>query len=202
MKNHPRIPIIITILTNLIPLLGVLFYEWKIFNIIFLYWFEFFIIGIFLLIKSSSSFFASIKSGFYRFFIFILISNFLYFSFIVIFFVPYFLNNTSYLPTFLIGLKNAFIFGVYSTWSAIISLVLGNLYTFINEKKYAENSERNFTGKLVSLHLVLLLIGSIASRFPASQIIILLFLILFKTSIDLKTHTISIKNQVAEYKEN
>jgi hypothetical protein len=116
------------------------------------------------------------------------VSNFFYFSFIVIFFAPHFLNNTSYLPLFISGLKKAFVFGFYETKVAIFSLLIGNLYRFLVDKKYTEKLLNDFTGKFLILHIVILLVGSIASRFSTSQIIILFFLILLKTDFDITTY--------------
>jgi len=188
MKKYLEAPIVAIILTNIIPLLGVLFWGYKAFNIVFLYWFEFLISGLFIFFKSSSSLLASIKSSRYRFLVLVAVSNYFYFSFIVIFFAPHFLNNTSYLPLFISGLKRAFIFGFNETKIAIFSLLTGSLYRFLVDKKYTEKLLNDFNGKFLILHITILLVGSIASRFSTSQIIILFFLILLKTDFEITTY--------------
>ena len=196
------------ILTNLYPIFGIVFLQWDVFLIMFLILFEFFILGVFsildmirILFKSLLKEHARNKKG--HEFTTILsdgiaaialstfvhgIIIFLYGSFVAIFFVKGF-PQTSDGFAFLSVLKNLFVDATLSVWPAVAIILTNNLYGLIFLKKeYIGKIGREYNFKIFVFHFIVVFIGSIIRFVPGFQKILLIIIILLKTSTELSSY--------------
>jgi len=187
MKLTPSI--IFLIISNLIPLAGVFLFDWSVGSILVLYWLESVIIGGLNVIK-----------------IFACPGNIILKLFISVFFSFHFgmfcyghavfISSIFEAGDIFEGLKN----GGPILWAALSFLISHTLSMFINffgKKEYLERApnEQMFMpyGRVVVLHLVILLGGILVELFN-QPLIALVFLIALKTFIDIGAHKWSHKD--------
>ena len=192
-----RISVIAIIITNLIPIYGVLFMGWQVFPVIFLYWIENVIIGISNVLKMLLSSPGSPGQWVAKFFMipffcvhygmFTLVHG----IFILVFFGGY-MKSGSRMPCISDLLK---LIGSLQIWGAVLALMLSHTVSFITnyigngEYKQASLSDLMAQpyGRVIILHLTIM-IGGFLMMALGSPVVGLVFLIVLKTFIDIKTH--------------
>jgi hypothetical protein len=181
-KNKLDISIIFLILANLVPIIGVLFYGWDIFQIIFIFWCESGIIGFFSILK--------ILITTRPFIVGVLLCAFftLHFGLFILghlVFIVAFFSTTRTLDISL----SVFLYPVIALF---ISHFVSFLYNFIGKKEYEQNGEAImglFTPyKRIILMQFVIVFGSIIVsilNYPAFGVILLISI---KTLIDIDAH--------------
>ncbi len=192
-----RISVIAIIITNLIPIYGVLFMGWQVFPVIFLYWIENVIIGISNVLKMLLSSPGSPGQWVAKFFMipffcvhygmFTLVHG----IFILVFFGGY-MKSGSPMP----GISDLLnLIGSLQIGGAVLALMLSHTVSFITnyigngEYKQASLSDLMAQpyGRVIILHLTIM-IGGFLMMALGSPVVGLVFLIVLKTFIDIKTH--------------
>ncbi len=192
-----RISVIAIIITNLIPIYGVLFMGWQVFPVIFLYWIENVIIGISNVLKMLLSSPGSPGQWVAKFFMipffcvhygmFTLVHG----IFILVFFGGY-MKSGSPMP----GISDLLnLIGSLQIGGAVLALMLSHTVSFITnyigngEYKQASLSDLMAQpyGRVIILHLTIM-IGGFSMMALGSPVVGLVFLIVLKTFIDIKTH--------------
>ena len=205
-----RISVIAIIITNLIPIYGVLFMGWQVFPVIFLYWIENVIIGISNVLKMLLSSPGSPGQWVAKFFMipffcvhsgmFTLVHG----IFILVFFGGY-MKSGSPMP----GISDLLnLIGSLQIGGAVLALMLSHTVSFITN--YIGNGEyKKITlselmaqpyGRVVILHLTILLGGFMVMAL-GSPMIGLILLITLKTFVDIKAHLKQHKTVSAENSE-
>jgi hypothetical protein len=192
-----RISVIAMIITNLVPIYGVLFMGWQVFPVIFLYWIENVIIGISNVLKMLLSSPGSPGQWVAKFFMipffcvhygmFTLVHG----IFILVFFGGY-MKSGSPMP----GISDLLnLIGSLQIGGAVLALMLSHTVSFITnyigngEYKQASLSDLMAQpyGRVIILHLTIM-IGGFLMMALGSPVVGLVFLIVLKTFIDIKTH--------------
>lgn len=199
--SNKNISIIALVISNLVPLFGVLFWNWSLFNILFLYWLESAIIGFFNILKmrkiggdggkSDINFFILHYGGFMAG----------HFGFLYIFFSPnsFFIKfNYAVLRPFEdipeVGLS--VIFPIITVLPAFISLLLSHgvsyYKNFIGNKEYLKVKSLRVQmmkpySRIVLMHLVLFF-GGFGVMFSGNTIPVLVILIFLKMIFDISSH--------------
>ena len=192
-----RISVIAIIITNLIPIYGVLFMGCQVFPVIFLYWIENVIIGISNVLKMLLSSPGSPGQWVAKFFMipffcvhygmFTLVHG----IFILVFFGGY-MKSGSPMP----GISDLLnLIGSLQIGGAVLALMLSHTVSFITnyigngEYKQASLSDLMAQpyGRVIILHLTIM-IGGFLMMALGSPVVGLVFLIVLKTFIDIKTH--------------
>lgn len=177
------------IVANVAPLIGVLFFDWDLFQILFLYWFESGVVGfysIFKLIKISGIF-----SIFLVPFFIIHYGGFMtgHLMFIFAIFAPH-LIDSSFFPSseIIIALLNIIKF---SAIALIVSHGISFFANFIGNREYQlTNIEKQMQApyrRIIIMHLTLLFGGGLIVLFK-EPILGLVLLIVIKTIADLNSH--------------
>lgn len=209
--------VLILLITNLLPMFGVIFLNWDVFNIILLYLTEYFIIGFFSALKIIAliSFFINFSRSplsikiffsiwfvlFFCIFLAILWGVFsLPFAWLLFFLRPSLINNN-----LLITLKETFIGAGLGI--AVVSILLSHgfsfYYNFISRKEitiWANNITRSLVVMLIRILFIypVIFTGGLIALFFGS-LPLLLFFILYKTLIDviihIKEHTIPLQQK-------
>lgn len=192
-----RISVIAMIITNLVPIYGVLFMGWQVFPVIFLYWIENVIIGVSNVLKMLLSSPGSAGQWVAKFFMipffcvhygmFTLVHG----IFILVFFGGY-AQQGSIMP----GVKDIFgLIGSLQIGGAVLALILSHTISFVTnyigsgEYKQASLPELMTQpyGRVVILHLTIM-IGGFLMMALGSPAVGLVFLIVLKTFVDIKSH--------------
>jgi hypothetical protein len=194
--DFKKISVIAIILTNLVPVYGVLFMGWQVFPVMFLFWIENVIIGVSnvfkMLVSAPGNFgqwvgkiflipFFCVHYGMFALVHGILILTFFGFN-----------QQGSVMPSFsaVFGLLGSLQIG-----GAVLALILSHTISFITnyigngEYKTATLSELMVQpyGRVIILHLTIL-VGGFLVMALGSPIIGLILLIVLKTFVDLKAH--------------
>lgn len=197
MTNPLRYSILSLLLANALPLVGVLFFDWNIFQILFLYWLESAIVGFFHVIKlgviGRIGYFSLI---FIPFFI-ILYGLFMsaHLSFILNFFAR-FSHETYSFPTSLESFKLYFNAVVIPFCGIFISHGISFFKNFIGKKEYSNYTQSTIIelvkapyafGRIVVMQITVIL-GGFMAVILQEPIWVLVLLIILKSVIDLKYH--------------
>ncbi len=186
----------ILILTNLIPLFGVIFWEWSLFGIMVLYWFENVIIGIFNLLKmyraemivdpkrlSRKKIYSEEQTGVSRW------------TLMIFFFFHYSLF------TIVHGSFVFIIFGpsdldLFSFAAGVIPLLISHIVSYrtnyIGHEEYRKIPVASLFSRpyarITALHVSILAGGFMIQFFHGMTVLSLVILILFKIAMDINTH--------------
>lgn len=183
------------ILSNLVPILGVLFWGWDLRSILFIYWAESAIIGFFTILKM-----ILVKDGTLLFMRVYMV------CFFIIHFGLFMAVHASVLilitssATFGMSLESAYsylpeLFQAKDLWFAFLGLFLSHLISFITNFIFGEEKRKTTTGRLftqpyvrIGIMHVTIVFGSFLSLILKKSIGILIFLVLVKTGVDLVSH--------------
>lgn len=196
-----RLSIILLIVANFVPILGVIFLSWNLFAILFLYWAENIVVGIYnilkmlkaeqvdekekgiRLIRGSKVTYSNKKSSFIMFFLFH------YGLFTIghgVFVFTLFGPSNIPLSTLFIGILSLF-----------VSHGISYLVNFIGKEEYRRVSPGRLFGqpykRIIIMHITVLFGGFVAKSL-GSPLSALLILVLLKTVIDIASHVIEHKN--------
>jgi len=195
--DFKKISVIAIILTNLVPIYGVLFMGWQVFPVMFLFWIENVIIGVsnvFTMLASAPGNFGQWVGKLFlipffcvHYGMFTLVHGILILTFFGGFNQP---------GTVMPGFSDVFrLVGTLQIGGAVLALVLSHTISFITN--YIGNGEYKTAtlqelmvqpyGRVIILHLTIL-IGGFLVMALGSPIVGLIILIVLKTFIDLKTH--------------
>lgn len=203
MKNKSLLNLsaIFLIIFNSVPLLGVIFFNWSLFNVLFLYWAENLVIGFYNVLKMSKA--QGIDSG----------------KSII---EPKELNRKSYLIPFFIfhygmftlvhGIFLVSIFGLSNIFSISILIGIVSLFishgisyigNFIQKEEYKIVSPGTLFGqpysRILIMHVVVLFSGFVIQRFDL-PILSVVLLVILKTITDLKLHQLEHKKFQANFR--
>lgn len=192
-----RVSVIVLILTNMVPVFGVIFLDWNVFPIMFLFWMENVIIGVsnvFKMLFSTADATGrwKLKASMISFFcvhygIFTLVHG-----------VFVFVLFGSFLEQDDLGQAYTDVTSILvdqQLWMAVLALFISHTISFfmnyIGKGEYKRSTLNQLMqqpyGRVVILHITILIGGFLVSLF-GSPIVGLLFLIILKTYIDIKTH--------------
>jgi hypothetical protein len=191
-----KVSVITLILSNIVPVLGVIFLDWQAFAILFLFWFENIVIGVsnvfkMALVSSNTIKQAASKVSAIAFFIvhyglFTLVHG----IFIFVVFGDFFTETV-----------NSNVFDVFGNFAdlqlgwAILALVISHTVSFfvnyVGKGEYKSTSLNQLMGqpygRVVILHVTIIFGGFLVTLF-GSPVFGLILLIALKTFIDIKTH--------------
>jgi hypothetical protein len=195
--DFKRISVITIIVTNLVPIYGVLFMGWRVFPVMFLFWVENVIIGVSNVLKMALSSPGSFGQWVAKIFMipffcihygmFTLVHG----IFILVFFGGY-AQQGSIMP----GVNDVFgLIGSLQIGGAVLALILSHTVSFITnyigkgEYKTANLSDLMAQpyGRVVILHLTII-IGGFLVMAVGAPVVGLIFLIVLKTFVDIKSH--------------
>jgi hypothetical protein len=195
-----KVPVMALILANLVPILGVLFLEWQVFPILFLFWMENFIIGASNVLKmiacSPGDKQQSVAKAFFIPFFCVHYGIFTSIHGVFIIFIFGMLGGFIKPGDFTSGPFDILgIIGKLQMWWAVIALVLSHAVSFavnyIGNGEYKKSNLVHLTlqpyGRVVILHITILF-GGFLVMLLGSPVIGLILLISLKTFIDIKAH--------------
>lgn len=184
----------VLIVANFLPILGVLFWDWSLFNIMFLYWLESAIIGFYSILKIIKT--DGIRSIFSVFNFLLLFIPFMAIHFLIIFGIltyPIFIGVS--IKSFLAGnpeLIHSFSIVLPALIVIVISHGISYYLNFIKKKEYLhikriENVGREFINRLMVMQFVLLFGILLIIIFKTSNLLIIPLIVL-KIGVDLRAH--------------
>ena len=199
--NFLSLSVQILILVNLIPLFGVLYLDWGLYNIMILYWLENLIIGAFNLIKIL--FASKGKSGLAKK-LFVLpfftmhygMFCFVHGMFILILFQPGGFFGGSFSPFDDLSFRYFKNLAVAFNW-ALVAMLLSHgvslLSNYFGKEEFLNVSvdEQMFQPyqRIMILHITII-VGGFVTMLLGAPILALVFMVLLKTGIDLKAHSV------------
>ena len=178
------ISILLLILSDSVPLIGAVFFRWDIFSIIFLYWLESSVIGLFNVAKMITIIHHNPNRRFVHYGLIL---------FFLFHFGVFMLIHGSFLTFF--GLVNfagfKSVFGIVVAYSSMIISHGASFYTnFITKKEFLHTSltQQMFQpyGRVVVMHLSILFGGFLLTK--ASSMGTIILLVVMKTIVDLFSH--------------
>ena len=188
------IPLISLIMSNLVPLAGVLFFHWDIATILFMYWFENIVIGIYnsvKMAKAEGKTQTTVKGVTHpdagkNFFISFFIFHYGFFTLVHGIFV-----------FALFGRPDAALFSLLlSIISLFVSHGFSYVHNFINKEEYKKVSPKLLFiqpyKRIFIVHLVILFGGAIAAM-TGTSLVALIILVGLKTSLDIFFHKLEHK---------
>ncbi len=196
------------ILVNLIPLFGVLFFNWTLFSILFLYWLESAIIGFFTLVKmiASLAFDAkNLRKTNFQFELFSLVLGFILLPFFVFHFSTFMLGHLIFI--FVVsGLQKVsslqsaltnfnlldILFGLIFPFLALfLSHTISFFSNYIAKKEYSKKTVKQLMfspyKRIIIMHLTVILGAFIILKTNSHSFVIAL-LVLLKIAVDLHEH--------------
>lgn len=182
--------IYVLIVANMVPLLGVLFFDWSVFQLILLYWFETLIIGFYNIIKMFwvYKWVSIITVPLFSFHFGFFAVGHLFF--ILLAFSPERDGARSFLPS----QESLIALSITLVVPAVIFLTSHGISfykNFIKNKEYKKlgtNDLMSLPYKRVALMHILLILGGGATIFLGQNIYILTLFILFKIVLDVRSH--------------
>ncbi len=190
-----KISVITLILSNIVPVLGVIFLDWQAFAILFLFWFENIVIGIsnvfkMAVVATNNTRVGAKVSAISFFIVHYGIFTLVHGIFIFVIFGGFFEETES---------SSVFdVFGNFADlqlWWAILALVISHTVSFftnyIGKGEYKNTTLNQLMGqpygRVVILHITIIIGGFLVALF-GSPVVGLILLIVLKTFIDIKTH--------------
>lgn len=196
LKNNPSVTVLI--IANLFPIVQVLYFKMDVFPLVFLFWIETLIIGILNIPKLI--FFHRWKAvGIVPFFVLHFGGfMFVHMMFIVAFFLMKLKLGETYTGPLSEPSKVVAVLVDYAhiLWISILALALSHLYSFftnyIGNKEYLNRNKKKDPmvlpyGRVVVMHLVLLVGGFVVSMFGQKGIALFALLVL-KVLVDIRSH--------------
>ncbi len=190
-----KVSVITLILSNIMPVLGVIFMGWQAFAILFLFWFENIVIGISNVFKmatvtSDNTRMGAKVSAISFFIVHYGIFTLVHGIFIFVIFGGFF-EETEPSSVFDIFGK----FADLQLWWAILALIISHAVSFftnyIGKGEYKNTTLNQLMGqpygRVVILHVTIIIGGFLVALF-GSPVVGLILLIALKTFIDIKTH--------------
>ncbi len=190
-----KVSVITLILSNIVPVLGVIFLDWQAFTILFLFWFENIVIGVsnvfkMALVAPNNARVGAKVSAISFFIVHYGIFTLVHGIFIFVIFGGFFEETE---PSSVFD-----VFGNFADlqlWWAILALVISHTVSFftnyIGKGEYKNNTLNQLMGqpygRVVILHVTIILGGFLVALF-GSPVVGLILLIALKTFIDIKTH--------------
>ena len=190
---------IVIILANLVPLVGVVFFDWSFFSIIFLYWFENVVIGIYTILRmlkceagGPTQRYPMTVNGELK-----MVSK----VGLTMFFVLHYGLFTSVHGVFVYQFFGPFDIPIWSFMSAAASLFVSHGVSFFTNFIGHEEYKKIFADtlmiqpypRIIIVHLTVLFGGMIMKTYGATVRVLILMIIL-KTTIDLIAHSIEHRN--------
>ncbi|MHC4694585.1 MAG: DUF6498-containing protein [Planctomycetota bacterium] len=208
-KYLTNAPLIVLLAANLIPLWGVIFWDWDAFNVVLLYWSENIVVGFYNILKMAFAKVSKPAEHLGKLFIIPFFSVHyggfcaIHGSFVLMLFKQdsSFMNNTTW-PCFFVFLQMLFnvIRQAYSTMSLEMRYAMGALflshgvsfvYNYLLKGEYAKIKPDRLMGspyaRIVIMHLAVLF-GAFLTAALGSPVGILIILVGLKTSLDVIFH--------------
>lgn len=190
-----KVSVITLILSNIVPVLGVIFLDWQAFAILFLFWFENIVIGVsnvfkMALVAPNNTRVGAKVSAISFFIVHYGIFTLVHGIFIFVIFGGFFEETE---PSSVFD-----VFGNFADlqlWWAILALVISHTVSFftnyIGKGEYKNTTLNQLMGqpygRVVILHITIIIGGFLVALF-GSPVVGLILLIALKTFIDIKTH--------------
>ena len=181
-------PIAFLVLTNVVPIFGAVFLGWSVSNILALYWLETVIIGAFNIVKILASQGAPLKSMSGKMFLSLFFAVH-YGMFTMVHGV--FLGQMFQEGMTVLDYLNEGQFLIWTALGFIVSHGISMLMNFFGRGEYQARSAHNQMfapyGRIVIMHIVVILGGALAIRF-GEPIWALIVMIVMKVMMDLRAH--------------
>jgi len=200
---RPRDTLLALIAANIVPLIGVLCWEWSVSSVLILYWFENVVIGVLNIAKIVLSAAPDEPAAAKFFYVpFFTVHYFAFCGAHGVFLFSLFGDSDGYFPTPSgLGLVSALERAVDIFWTplalAAAALALSHLYSFVRNfllgGEYLKIGARRLMsapyGRVVALHVTIIGGGFVATML-ASPIWVIVILVVVKTAVDLKMHLV------------
>lgn len=200
LEPKPKASTIALVLSNIVPLVGVVFLGWDLKAILFLYWSESAIIGLYTILKIFLSIWLNEETKGKKFSVIFLIPFFIFhygfFMYAHLFFLVILFQIGTWNEGSVDTLKNLYFMINGSIVFSFLSLLVSHGVSFVsNYLKKKEYMQKNSFlkamvypyGRIFIMHIVII-IGGVLILFLGSKLFLLILLVVMKTSADLFSH--------------